>query len=280
MSGTITVSGTNIGTVQYTFDDGIAATNSASLYVRPTVTTYPGGRTTTFEYGATGSNGSSATSSWYLNRINNVKDSSSGTNSTAVYTYIGESRIIKVAHPTTTNNLTIAYSLGSSGVYSGLDRFGRIVQQLWKDGSLSGGNYDGYQYTYDRNGNLKSKDYFASGNAGNLDEAYIYDGLGRLVDARRGTLSSGLITSPAKLWAWSLDSQGNWKSYKAASGIIKAAAPSHTRTVDSANEITNISQRAFSFSHFILHPSSFILLHSSSPPTFSSPPDRGPIPVR
>jgi hypothetical protein len=59
-----------------------------------------------------------------------------------------------------------------------------------------------------------------------------------------------------------------------------AVAPAHTRTVDSANEITNISQRAFSFSHFILHPSSFILLHSSSPPTFSSPPDRGPIPVR
>jgi hypothetical protein len=48
----------------------IAATNSASLFVRPTVTTYPGGRTTTFEYGATGTSGSSATSSWYLNRIN------------------------------------------------------------------------------------------------------------------------------------------------------------------------------------------------------------------
>ncbi len=41
MSGTNTVSGTNIGTVQYTFDDGIAASNSASLYLRPTVTTYP-----------------------------------------------------------------------------------------------------------------------------------------------------------------------------------------------------------------------------------------------
>ncbi len=110
-----------------------------------------------------------------------------------MYTYVGSNRIVKVAHTASgSNNLTIAYSLGGSGVYSGMDRFGRTVQQLWKDGSLSGSNYDGYSYTYDRNGNIKTKDDFATGNAGNLDESYTYDGLDRLVEARRGTLSSGL----------------------------------------------------------------------------------------
>jgi YD repeat-containing protein len=86
---------------------------------------------------------------------------------------------------------------------------------LWKDSVLSGGNFDGYQYTYDRNGNVKTKDYYASGNGGLLDERYQYDGLDRLVEARRGTLDANkLIIAPKKLWNWRLDAQGNWTSYQ------------------------------------------------------------------
>jgi RHS repeat-associated protein len=204
--------------VQYAYDDGLpsGSTNTAALFVRQSKVTYPAtNRVVFYNYGASNVAGTQA-NSWYLNRIDNVADSAAGTNKYAQYTYLGAGRIVRVSHPAVgPNNITLSYSLGSAGQYQGFDRFGRVVQQFWKDGALSGGNFDGYQYTYDRGGNLKSKDYIASGNAGQFDEAYQYDGLDRLVEARRGTLDANKrILAPKKLWDWSLDSQGNWRTYR------------------------------------------------------------------
>jgi hypothetical protein len=118
--------------------------------------------------------------------------------------------IVRIDHAQITDGLTLSY--GSGGNYAALDYFERILQQLWKKSSLSGDTYDGYVYTCDRNRNIRSKDYYATGNDGEQDERYTYDGLDRLIEDRRGTLDgSNTMFTPERLWNWKLDALGNWR---------------------------------------------------------------------
>ncbi len=57
---------------------------------------------------------------------------------------------MKIAHPQSTYGLNLSY--GSAGTYSGLDRFGRIIEQKW---TLNSGTVlDQETYAYDRNSNM------------------------------------------------------------------------------------------------------------------------------
>ena len=73
--------------------------------------------------------------------------------------------------------------------YTGLDRFGRVIDQNYVNTS-TGDSTDRFQYTYDRDGNVLSKtNLVAEGTTGvgdDLDETYTYDDLNRLTDATRG----------------------------------------------------------------------------------------------
>ena len=76
--------------------------------------------------------------------------------------------------------------------YTGLDRFGRVVDQKWVTNGTS--VQDEYTYTYDRDGNVLSKS-----NALNsaFSENYTYDSLSRLTAVSRGTQSTYQSPAPS-----------------------------------------------------------------------------------
>ena len=75
--------------------------------------------------------------------------------------------------------------------YTGLDRFGRIVDQRWLAAS-SGEAQDRFLYTHDRNSNRLSR-INAIDSA--LDELYSYDDLNRLTGSQRGTMDARIVGS-------------------------------------------------------------------------------------
>jgi len=81
---------------------------------------------------------------------------------------------------------------------TGLDRFGRVIDQRWLNSSDV--SVDRYQYTYDRNANRTSKVNVLNGS---FTEVCAYDGLNRLVDVQRGS---------AAYQSWVLDALGNMNS--------------------------------------------------------------------
>ena len=120
--------------------------------------------------------------------------------------------------------------------FAALDRFGRVLDQVWSSyGSASGnaGTLDGYTYTYDRAGNRTSRD--EPDRRLRSSETYGYDNLGRLTSMSRGVLSGGTI--PARRHqTWTLDSLGNFTNF-----TDNRQLQTQTRTVDPANEIQTIS---------------------------------------
>jgi len=132
----------------------------------------------------------------------------------------------------------------TAGTYAGFDRFGRVVQQLWRDYGASE-DRDKFIYTYDRNSNRTSKDLTL---VAGEDEKYTYDNLNRLTAYDRGTLSGGNITSKVRNEAWGLTPTGNWNGYQVdADGdgnYTDATDLDQDRTHNLVNEITGISEQA------------------------------------
>jgi RHS repeat-associated protein len=178
---------------------------------------YPSGRVLTYNYA-----GSVASA---ISRLTSLSDS---TGTLESYTYLGDGTLIQVTHPQVGGGAGLTLSYGSDGDYSGLDNFGRVVNQDWTvDGTL----VDGYGYTYDADSNVLTKTnqaYAASGasNTAAYDEGYQYDDLGRLTNATRGGVN---------LENWTLDALGNTSSFTV------GATATQTETSDSANQVTGIS---------------------------------------
>src|SRR5262249_43911989 len=104
--------------------------------------------------------------------------------------------------------------------YTGLDRFGRVVEQRWVNTNTSS-NTDDFQYTYDQDGNVLTR---TNGLNASFTEQYSYDNLNRLTSFTRGSHSQ----------TWSLDTLGNWSSFTNDSST-------QTRTANAQNQITAIS---------------------------------------
>jgi len=85
--------------------------------------------------------------------------------------------------------------------YTGVDRFGRVVEQRWVNTSTST-NTDDFLYTYDRDGNSLTRN---NGLNSSFNEQYGYDGLNQMTSFSRGTHSQ----------SWSLDAVGNWPVLRA-----------------------------------------------------------------
>ncbi len=112
---------------------------------------------------------------------------------------------------------------GTTGAYSGLDRFNRVIDQLWTDyGADPDATLDEFLYTYDRVGNRLSRDNALHAA---FDEDYTYDGLDRLLTSDR---ADGYDQS------WTLDGLGNWSEYDD-DGTAQA------RETNDFNEITDIT---------------------------------------
>ena len=203
---------TSTPTVGYTYD----AANGDRL----TGIVYPDGRTVSDSYGASGSLTSAAS------QITSLSDASGPIQS---YTYMGLDTPVTFTDGNGTE-LTYLSTNGSTGdagdEVTGLDRFGRVVDQNWVNSS--GTSVDENVYTYDADSNVLSDDNTV---LPAQSEQYTYDPLNRLTQYTRGTLGS---TSATPTETWSLDALGNWQSNTVGTNTT-------TRTNSAQNQVDTVT---------------------------------------
>ncbi len=119
---------------------------------------------------------------------------------------------------------------------TGLDAFGRVVDQMWTTGTNGGSGTieEEYQYTYDADGNVLSKTNVVADQAGNyaFDLTYTYNGLNELMSADNGT---------SNVQSFALDALGNITSQT--NGTSSAV----TSTFNAQNELTTDGSADLSF---------------------------------
>jgi RHS repeat-associated protein len=222
----------NTGTtpvVQYAYSEMAGGANHS----RPTSLTYPNGRVINFNY-ASGLDDA-------ISRLTSISDSSATLES---YAYLGLDTVVKHAHPQPGIDLTSIKQSGESNgdagdPYTGLDRFGRVVDQRWLTAS-TGTAVDRYQYGYDRDSNALYRDNLVNSAFGEL---YAYDGLNQLTSFQRGTLNgtkTGLTGSASHSQSWSFDALGNWSS-------LTTDGTAQTRSHNQQNEVTAAGAATLTF---------------------------------
>jgi RHS repeat-associated protein len=153
------------------------------------------------------------------------------------YDYLGLGTVVRRTHSQPGVDLTYVKltgeSDGSAGdKYTGLDSFGRVVDQRWVNGS--GTSVDRYQYGYDRNSIRTYRDNLVNTALG---EVYANDGLNQMTSFTRGTLDgtkTGVTGSPARTQAFDLDALGNFES-------VTTNGTAQTRTHDKQNQVTGVT---------------------------------------
>jgi YD repeat-containing protein len=196
--------------VQYAYSEMADGANHSRLVS----ITYPDGRVLNYNYAA----GLDDT----ISRLSSLSDSTGVLES---YDYLGEAVVVSRKHPQPGVDLTYVKRAGEADgdagdPYTGLDRFGRIVDQRWLKSS-DGSALDRLQYSYDRNGNRLSRTNLIDAA---FSESYSYDNLNQLVGFTRGSHNR----------SWDYDAQGNWQS-------VTTDGSTQTRTHNAQNEITSIS---------------------------------------
>ena len=224
--------------VDYNYDES-ATGGEFTKGLRLTSLRYPDGRLVHHTYGTSGSDADN------LNRLDAIKDDSSGSPGAtlAQYTYLGLDQVVVLDLPEPDIKLDLFG--GTSGSYAGLDRFDRVVDQRWYDYGASE-DRDRFKYGYDRASNRTWKENTVSKSLSTpvyLDEFYTYDGLHRLKTFDRGELNAtktGITGTPAREEDWTLDPLGNWSGYwQKTSGTTDL---DQERTVNPVNEITDITE--------------------------------------
>jgi RHS repeat-associated protein len=215
--------------VGYSYADASANT------IRRTGITYPNGDQIAIGYISPAADA--------LSRADTILEASSPL---CTYQYLGMSTVSQVTY-NAASNLQFTLKDGGTGdagdVYTGLDRFGRLVETLWKTG---GADQVHSQYGRNRFGGVVWR-YDALAHwlgVTTQDNYYWYDGLYQVKQHERGTMTGAYpnytgITDVQQDETWGYDAIGNWDSYNSAS-----PANSQTRTQNQANEITGISSSA------------------------------------
>ena len=123
-------------------------------------------------------------------------------------------------------------------MYTGLDRFNRVIDVRWINASNTDVNR--FKYGFSRAGNrLWRQNPVAP--SGGFDEQYGYDGLYQITDRKQGTLNSSHVIpgTPVQEEQFTFDPTGNWPSYllnQSGTTVLN-----QTRTHQKVNEITAIS---------------------------------------
>ena len=129
--------------------------------------------------------------------------------------------------------------------YTGLDRFGRVVDQRWPDGSAELERVD-YGFTAASNRQWRQNRVATNGQ----DEYYNYDGLYQVAELNRGTLNSGktaITGTPSWTEDFTYDPIGNWDAYLTkVSGVTDL---DQTRTHNTANQTTEIDGSPTTVAH-------------------------------
>jgi RHS repeat-associated protein len=215
--------------VQYGYANGSANT------IRPTWLRYPDGRIINYDYGTSGGNDDAAS------RIKSLKD---GPLPLVDYQYLGLSSIVEVDYTVPDVRYRLYDGAASGNIYTGLDRFGRVIDSHWYD---YGASTDAarIKYGYDRASNrIWREDTVADAQSKPFDELYQHDGLHRLKDMQRGTLNSqhSTINSLQFQQCWSLDETGNWSGFRSDDDGTSGWNLVQNRTSNTVNEITNITE--------------------------------------
>jgi RHS repeat-associated protein len=220
--------------VQYAYSEMTGGANHSRLVSM----TYPDGRVLGYNY-ATGLDDS-------ISRLTSLSENSTTLESLS---YLGLGTVVKRAHPEPGVDLTYIGTPGDAGdQYAGLDRFGRVIDQLWTNGSTA---TDEFKYGYDRDSNrlyrqnavnaVFSELYHANGASNG------YDNLNQLTDFRRGTLSDtnsdnipDTVTTASRSQGWTLDGQGNWST-------LTSDGTGVNRTHNKQNEVTAVGSNTLTF---------------------------------
>jgi RHS repeat-associated protein len=206
--------------------------------------TYPNGNVLTYNY--------TASIDVAISRPTSLSDS---TGTLESLHYLGLGTVVVRAHPQPGVDLTYIKQSGegngdAADQYTGLDRFGRIVDQRWRKTS-DGTHTDRFKYGYDRIGNrlyrenlvdaVFSELYHANGAANG------YDSLDQLLEFRRGTLSDtnsdlipDTVTTASRSQVWTLDGQGNFTT------LTTDGSPQN-RTHNKQNQVTVVGGNNLAF---------------------------------
>lgn len=174
--------------------------------------TYPNARVLNFNYGASGGIGDAAS------RIAALIDND-GSSHLGDCSYLGRSIFVELDLPEPDLKCSLIGTAGGNDpdtgdIYRGFDRFTRIKDQQWYDYGSSADS-DRIKHGYNRGGNRLYREQTTDTNHF-FDELYHYDNVQRLKDLGRGTLNSSkdAITTLKFAQCWSLDSTGNWASFR------------------------------------------------------------------
>src|SRR5262249_36579957 len=158
-----------------------------------------------------------------ISRLSSLSDG--GPQALEAYSYLGLGTVVVRSHPQQGVDLTYVKRTGESNgdagdQYTGLDRFGRVVDQRWLV-SGTGTATHRCRYGYDRDGSRLYRDNLVNSSFGELHHANGatagYDLLNQLTDFRRGVLSDSnsdgvpdTVATVSRSQSWALDAEGNW----------------------------------------------------------------------
>lgn len=216
--------------IQYAYSEMESSANHSRL----TSMTYPDGRVLNYNYDA-GLDGD-------ISRLSSLSETST---TIEEYEYLGLGTVVLHAHPEIDIDLTyIKQGMESNGdagdQYTGLDRFGRIVDQRWIDTNTST-HTDRFSYGHDRNSNRLYRDNLVKSDHSELyhtdGSGNGYDDLNQLTDFQRGTLNGAkdsISGTASRTQNWDFDALGNFDS-------VTTDSTTETRSHNKQNEITSIS---------------------------------------
>jgi RHS repeat-associated protein len=162
-------------------------------------------------------------------------DTTAGVNFEA-FKYMGAGTVIERLRPdinVTLSMLSFSGTTGDAGdKYTGLDRFGRVVDQRWTQGTTATSLViDRYGYTYDRNSNRLTR---SNALAPSFSETYTYDALNQITSFTR---SAGALSNQV----WQFDALGNWTSVTNDGNFV-------ARTTNAQNELTQLGGFVLAYS--------------------------------
>jgi RHS repeat-associated protein len=222
------VSTTTTPRVQYAYSQGVGGNHS-----RLTRITYPDGYQVNYAYTA----GIDAAVSRPTS-LSGLQAGSTAAVTLEAFKYLGAGTVIERSRPEVNVTLSMVNFSGATAdagdKYTGLDRFGRVADQRWTQGTTATSPVlDRYGYTYDRNSNRLTR---SNALAAAFSETYAYDALNQLQSFSRG----GTAT-PTTSQQWQFDALGNWTT------VTTDGVANTPRTVNAQNELTQASGKTLTY---------------------------------